>query len=269
MIETVVQLHTDPERWRTRRVGGIWPRDRRITTGVRQTCKSVSQVVTGEPTEARDRVDVRRRAFGARHFGQRTFDQQLELGNHTIDTRDELAAFAFNASQRAQALCDGVLHLDQFRAPRHQPSHRTLFFTRRYICMEIGMLAFDVPGDDFGIDPVGLATTPHALGVPTQMPRVDDEHLQPSLVSQIREQLGRGSSESEVIDFMTARYGDFVLYRPPLKASTLLLWVGPFLLLAGGALLLIGRLRKERPPAAQLSDEDRMRAARLLEGGGR
>jgi len=89
------------------------------------------------------------------------------------------------------------------------------------------------------------------------------------LRSQIREQLGRGSSESEVIDFMTARYGDFVLYRPPLKASTLLLWVGPFLLLAGGALLLIGRLRKERPPAAQLSDEDRMRAARLLEGGGR
>jgi cytochrome c-type biogenesis protein CcmH len=89
------------------------------------------------------------------------------------------------------------------------------------------------------------------------------------LRSQIREQLGRGSSESEVIDFMTARYGDFVLYRPPLKASTLLLWAGPFLLLAGGALLLIGRLRKERPPAAQLSDEDRMRAARLLEGGGR
>jgi cytochrome c-type biogenesis protein CcmH len=89
------------------------------------------------------------------------------------------------------------------------------------------------------------------------------------LRGQIREQLGRGSSESEVIDFMTARYGDFVLYRPPLKASTLLLWAGPFLLLAGGALVLIGRLRKERPPAAQLSDEDRMRAARLLEGGGR
>jgi cytochrome c-type biogenesis protein CcmH len=89
------------------------------------------------------------------------------------------------------------------------------------------------------------------------------------LRGQIREQLGRGSSESEVIDFMTARYGDFVLYRPPLKASTLLLWAGPFLLLAGGALVLIGRLRKERPPAAQLSDEDRMRASRLLEGGGR
>ena len=89
------------------------------------------------------------------------------------------------------------------------------------------------------------------------------------LRGQIREQLGRGSSERDVIEFMTARYGDFVLYRPPLKASTILLWAGPFLLLAGGVLLLIGRLGKERPQGEQLSDEDRMRAARLLEGGGR
>src|SRR5947208_12008869 len=48
----------------------------------------------------------------------------------------------------------------------------------------------------------------------------------------IRDQLSRGASERDVRDFMVARYGDFVLYRPPLKASTIALWAGPFVLLA-------------------------------------
>jgi cytochrome c-type biogenesis protein CcmH len=80
----------------------------------------------------------------------------------------------------------------------------------------------------------------------------------------IREQLGRGASEREVIDFMVARYGDFVLYRPPLKASTVLLWAGPFLFLGIGTVVLVRRLRRKRPPEQPLSDEDRARAARLL-----
>src|SRR5258706_7076450 len=52
------------------------------------------------------------------------------------------------------------------------------------------------------------------------------------LRNSIREQLERGASERDVLDFMVARYGDFVLYRPPLKASTIALWAGPFVLLA-------------------------------------
>jgi cytochrome c-type biogenesis protein CcmH/NrfF len=51
----------------------------------------------------------------------------------------------------------------------------------------------------------------------------------------IREQLAAGRSEREVLDFMAARYGDFVLYRPPLKPATALLWAGPALLVAGRA----------------------------------
>jgi cytochrome c-type biogenesis protein CcmH len=86
------------------------------------------------------------------------------------------------------------------------------------------------------------------------------------LKKQVREQLAAGKSESEVIAYMTQRYGDFVLYRPPLKGSTMLLWVGPALLVAGGALLLartLSRRREEPPP----SDDDaalRARAAALL-----
>src|SRR3954451_19445874 len=51
-----------------------------------------------------------------------------------------------------------------------------------------------------------------------------------------REMLKQGKSDAEVVDYMTARYGDFVLYRPPLRATTVLLWFGPMLLLGiGGA----------------------------------
>lgn len=67
-----------------------------------------------------------------------------------------------------------------------------------------------------------------------------DSHaeLAMDLKKQIREKLKAGMSEREVIDFMVARYGDFVLYRPPVKATTLPLWYGPLaLLLLGGAVL--------------------------------
>ena len=67
------------------------------------------------------------------------------------------------------------------------------------------------------------------------------------LRGQIREQLKAGKSEREVMDFMVQRYGDFVLYRPPFKASTLALWLGPFALLALGAWLLLRRVRTSPP----------------------
>jgi cytochrome c-type biogenesis protein CcmH len=84
------------------------------------------------------------------------------------------------------------------------------------------------------------------------------------LRNSIREQLSRGASEREVVDFMVARYGDFVLYRPPLKAATLLLWFGPFVLLAAGVFLLIRRIKAGKPQEAPLSEAERARAAQLL-----
>jgi len=84
---------------------------------------------------------------------------------------------------------------------------------------------------------------------------------------QIREQLGSGKSERDVLDFMVQRYGDFVLYRPPLKASTVLLWVGPFLLLGLGMVLLIRRIRSTNREAPPLSEAERARAAAFLDRG--
>jgi cytochrome c-type biogenesis protein CcmH len=84
------------------------------------------------------------------------------------------------------------------------------------------------------------------------------------LRNQIREQLAAGKSERDVIDFMVQRYGDFVLYRPPFKASTAALWLGPFALLVLGAWLFVRILRRKRE-APPLSPAERARAAKLLE----
>jgi cytochrome c-type biogenesis protein CcmH len=66
----------------------------------------------------------------------------------------------------------------------------------------------------------------------------------------LRDNLAAGRSEEEVRDYLVQRYGDFVLYRPPLKASTALLWSAPLLLpLAGLALLWTRRRRQDGPPA--------------------
>ncbi len=87
------------------------------------------------------------------------------------------------------------------------------------------------------------------------------------LRNQVREQLKQGKSKQEIVDYMVNRYGDFVLYRPPVKAQTLLLWGGPFLLMAGGLFALLRHLRRRRRVVdeaiapAQLDE-----AARLLRG---
>lgn len=64
-----------------------------------------------------------------------------------------------------------------------------------------------------------------------------DSHseLAGDLRREIREMIAAGKTDAEIREFMVARYGEFVLYRPPLEASTLILWVGPFLLLLGAA----------------------------------
>ena len=66
----------------------------------------------------------------------------------------------------------------------------------------------------------------------------------------------QGKSDAEVVDYMTARYGDFVLYRPPLRTTTLLLWFGPALMLAGGAAVLVIVLRRRSRMAADAFDAD-------------
>jgi len=92
------------------------------------------------------------------------------------------------------------------------------------------------------------------------------------LRQQIRQQLQQGRTPPQILEFMAERYGDFVLYRPPLKAQTLLLWLGPFALLLLAGLFLWRQLRATKPtdapPAPALSAAEFARAERLLQGPG-
>ena len=110
-----------------------------------------------------------------------------------------------------------------------------------------------------------LATELRCLVCQNQTLADSNAPLAVDLRNQVREQLAAGRSERDVRDFMVARYGDFVLYRPPFKAATLLLWAGPFALLALGIVLLLRRIRRRPEREAELSEAERARAAKLLE----
>jgi cytochrome c-type biogenesis protein CcmH len=75
---------------------------------------------------------------------------------------------------------------------------------------------------------------------------IADSHadLAQDLRRQVREMIQQGKTDQQIIDYMTARYGDFVLYRPPLKNTTALLWFGPVLLVVGGIAVLVLVLRR-------------------------
>ncbi len=98
---------------------------------------------------------------------------------------------------------------------------------------------------------------------------IADSHaeLAIDLKNQIREQLARGGSERSVIDYMVARYGDFVLYKPPLRTHTIPLWFGPagFALVAAVAVALVLRRRSyDNSRPAALDTGERERLARLM-----
>jgi cytochrome c-type biogenesis protein CcmH len=76
------------------------------------------------------------------------------------------------------------------------------------------------------------------------------------LRNQVREMLRDGRSDEDVLAYMTERYGDFVLYRPPLRAATFVLWFGPALLLVIGAGVLVTILRRRNRLAADRFEPD-------------
>lgn len=91
------------------------------------------------------------------------------------------------------------------------------------------------------------------------------------LRNEIREQMKAGKTDQEIIAFLTARYGDFVLYRPPVKATTYLLWFGPFVLLLAGLFLLFRYLKQRRQLITEkpLSADQRRDVEALLQASDR
>jgi cytochrome c-type biogenesis protein CcmH len=90
--------------------------------------------------------------------------------------------------------------------------------------------------------------------------------LAKDLRQEVREKMKQGMSDQQIIDFLVSKYGDFVLFDPPMKSYTILLWYGPFALLLIGLVGLVIQLRKRKKaiPETQLSAEQAQRAAALL-----
>ncbi|MBI1425054.1 MAG: cytochrome c-type biogenesis protein CcmH [Gammaproteobacteria bacterium] len=88
------------------------------------------------------------------------------------------------------------------------------------------------------------------------------------LAKQLREQiytmLNDGSSDKEIVDYMVSRYGNFVLYSPPLIPTTYLLWIGPFVLLIFGIIIMQIAIRRNRMQKQRIDDKDYNKARSLL-----
>lgn len=91
--------------------------------------------------------------------------------------------------------------------------------------------------------------------------------LAEDLRREIREQIKAGKTDQEILAYATQRYGDFVLYNPPVRTATYLLWFGPFVLLLGGTVFLYRYVKRRRELIQEqpLTTEERQRAEKLLE----
>ncbi|TAN71634.1 MAG: cytochrome c-type biogenesis protein CcmH [Gallionella sp.] len=135
--------------------------------------------------------------------------------------------------------------------------------------------AFSYAGEakDMAEDPVlekrmiGLAENLRCLVCQNESLASSHSELADDLRREVREQMQKGMNDQEIIDYLVSRYGDFVLYDPPVKKSTLVLWYSPFalLLIGGGMLVYKLRRRKSQIVEVKLSAEDTRRAAELLD----
>ena len=125
-----------------------------------------------------------------------------------------------------------------------------------------------VPNEDPQIEQRMKNLTEQLRCLVCQNETLADSHadLAEDLRKQVREQMKAGKSDKEIIAYLTDRYGDFVLYKPPVKTTTYLLWFGPFVLLGGGTAVLYRYLSRRRKMIEEkpLSADERRQAEQLL-----
>lgn len=140
------------------------------------------------------------------------------------------------------------------------------------LCVSMPNSAFAKEAAPLAADPVTekrlLAITTELRCLVCQNQTIADSNadLANDFRREIRKLIGEGKSDQEILDFMVARYGDFVRYRPPMKGTTVLLWAGPGVLLILGLTLLIRFLRRRNSAIsdAALSAEEQQQVAALL-----
>jgi cytochrome c-type biogenesis protein CcmH len=129
-------------------------------------------------------------------------------------------------------------------------------------------IAADTPLPDPALETRARALMKEVRCVVCQAQSIDesDAGIAVDLRRLIREEIAAGKSDDDIRAFLVARYGDFILFKPPFKAETLVLWLGPFAVLGGGLGFVIWFLRR-RPSAvapADLDQEERQRVKQAL-----
>ena len=117
----------------------------------------------------------------------------------------------------------------------------------------------------------GIASQLRCLVCQNQSIADSDADLAVDLRKQVIEQINAGRTDKEIIDYMVERYGDFVLYNPPFKASTIILWLGPVVIFLGAAVAFYINVRRRKSTVAAsertLTPDEKRRAEELLKGG--
>ena len=147
---------------------------------------------------------------------------------------------------------------------------------RNFLAVLLGLflvasvIAKDAPpvAEDPALEKRAMALAEELRCLVCQNQSLADSHaeLAVDLKNQIREKMKAGMGEKQIVDYMVARYGNFVLYRPPVKATTMPLWFGPFVVLVGALAGLFYYLRRRRTdvPEQPLSEADQARVKALL-----
>jgi cytochrome c-type biogenesis protein CcmH len=130
------------------------------------------------------------------------------------------------------------------------------------VSAKVEMLSFTVPENEARYKK--LTAELRCMVCQNQNIASSNADLAKDLRQQVYTHIKKGQSDEEIIAFMVARYGEFILYRPRLNARTALLWLGPFVLLVGGMFLMIRLMRRTRDGDAPISEGSMNRARDLL-----
>ena len=137
-----------------------------------------------------------------------------------------------------------------------------LFFLSQSIHAEIEVYQFKTPDLELRYQTL----TEELRCLVCQNQNIADSHaeLAQDLRRKVYEMLNRGETNPQIIDYMTERYGDFVLYRPPFNVKTLILWLAPILTLLMGGIGFWSLLKRRDNSNERLSDSERARLDKLL-----
>lgn len=123
-----------------------------------------------------------------------------------------------------------------------------------------------IDGHKYPFDDVESAARFEQLSEDLRCPKCQNQNLADSnspvaadLRDKVYELMQEGQSDTEIVDYLVARYGDFVRYKPPFRLDTFLLWAGPAILFGFGLLLIIGLRRQQKQPTAELTVDEQAR----------